>query len=71
MAACSQAPLEDQEQRQVSELLAPCAKDGKVSGSMKRTVAADGTVTYIFSPECRDKNNVTRLEPLQNQSGTE
>jgi hypothetical protein len=37
---------------ELSQALAPCAENGKVKGLMQRTVAADGTVTYVFTQDC-------------------
>jgi len=52
LVGCAVGPSSPAPEAELSQTLAPCAENGKVKGSMQRTTAADGTVTYVFTPDC-------------------
>ena len=52
LVGCAASPSSSASEGELSQALAPCAENGKVKGSMQRTVASDGTITYAFTPDC-------------------
>ena len=52
LVGCAVGPSSRAPEAELSQTLAPCAENGKVKGSMQRTTAADGSVSYVFTPDC-------------------
>lgn len=52
LIGCAGSPSSPTTEAEVSQALTPCAEGGTVKGSMRRAVASDGTVTYVFTPDC-------------------
>jgi len=57
VGGCISAPQNMEPEEELSRFLLPCAESGKVTGSMRRILAKDGTVTYVFTPDCLSKKS--------------